>query len=107
MCPGASSRSTARALVRCFPDAKGPAGANDPFIRVRRKEVVMSAYEMQIQLRHLHAERALASLEGLTTDSLYMSDLEGEIATTRSAYLVAAVTEIASLRSELSGPQVG
>jgi hypothetical protein len=67
----------------------------------------MSAYEMQIQLRHLEAERALASLEGLTTDPVYMADLEDEIATAQSAYVAAALTEIASLRSELSGPQVG
>lgn len=67
----------------------------------------MSAYEMQFQLKHLQAERALASLEGLTTDPLYMADLEEEIATAHSAYVVAAVTEIASLRGELSGPQVG
>ena len=67
----------------------------------------MSAYEMQIQLRHLEAERALASLEGLTTDPVYMADLEDEIATAQNAFVAAALTEIASLRSELSGPQVG
>jgi hypothetical protein len=36
-----------------------------------------------------------------------MADLDQEIAPTHSAYMGAAVTEIASLRGQLSGPQVG
>ena len=67
----------------------------------------MSAIEMQIQLQELQTERALASIEGLTSNSAYLADLEQEIAVTRSAYVGAAVTEIATLRAQLSGPQVG
>jgi len=67
----------------------------------------MFATEMQNQLQQLQAERALASIEGLSSDSAYMADLDEEIAATRSAYVGAAVTEIASLRGELSGPQFG
>jgi hypothetical protein len=67
----------------------------------------MSAIEMQIHLQELHAERALASIEGLTSDAAYMADLEEEILAARHAYVGAAVTEIATLRAELSGPQVG
>jgi hypothetical protein len=67
----------------------------------------MSATEMQIQLQQLHVERALAAIEGLDDNDAYMSDLEREIAATRYAYMGAAVTEIATLRAELSGPQVG
>jgi hypothetical protein len=67
----------------------------------------MFATEMHIQLRELQAERALASIEGLTSDASYMADLDEEIAATRSAYIGAAVTEIASLRGELSGRQLG
>jgi hypothetical protein len=52
-------------------------------------------------------ERALASIERLAEDSAYMADLEGEIEATTRAYVGAAVTEIATLRAELSGPQVG
>ena len=37
----------------------------------------------------------------------YINDLDGEIEAWRAAYVGAAVTEIASLRSALSGPQVG
>ena len=34
-------------------------------------------------------------------------DLDDEIVTTRHAYVGAAVTEIATLRAQLSGPQLG
>ena len=67
----------------------------------------MSAIEIQDHLQQLNAERALALIEGLGEDSAYMADLDGEIAAMRSAYVGAAITEIASLRAELSGPQVG
>jgi hypothetical protein len=67
----------------------------------------MSVTEIQTHLRRLKAERALASLEGLTSDRAYMADLAEEIAATRHAYVCAAVTELAELRAELSGPQVG
>ena len=67
----------------------------------------MSAIEIQDHLQQLNAERALALIEGLESNAAYMADLEDEIAAARSAYVGAAVTEIASLRAELSGPQVG
>jgi hypothetical protein len=37
----------------------------------------------------------------------YMADLDGEIEVTTSVYVGAAVAEIATLRAELFGPQVG
>ena len=67
----------------------------------------MTAIELQNHLQGLQAERALASIEGLESQSAYMADLDDEIAATRHAYVLAAVTEIATLRAELSGPQVG
>jgi hypothetical protein len=67
----------------------------------------LSALEIRGRLLELQAERALASIEGLAVNSVYMADLEGEIEATASAYVGAAVTEIATLRAELSGPQVG
>jgi hypothetical protein len=67
----------------------------------------MFATEMHTHLQELQAERALASIEGLASDSAYMADLDEEIAATHGAYVGAAVTEIASLRGQLSGPQVG
>jgi hypothetical protein len=67
----------------------------------------MSAIEIQAHLHDLHAERALAAIEGLGGNSAYMSDLELEIAAARHAYVGAAVTEIATLRARLSQPLVG
>jgi hypothetical protein len=63
--------------------------------------------EIHAHLLELQAERTLASIEGLAWDSPYMVDLDGEIEATASAYVGAAVTEIATFRAELSGPQVG
>jgi hypothetical protein len=67
----------------------------------------MTAVEFHVHLLELQAERALASIEGLAESSAYMADLEGEIEATARAYVGAAITEIATFRAELSGPQVG
>jgi hypothetical protein len=66
-----------------------------------------SAIEAHSHLLELEAERTLASMEGIPEDCAYMAELDGEIEATTSAYVGAAVTEIATLRAELSGPQVG
>ncbi len=58
-------------------------------------------------LRGLYAERALAEIEGLADNPLYMADLEDDIRHSRLAYVGMAVTEIATLRAELSGPLQG
>jgi hypothetical protein len=67
----------------------------------------MLAIEIRIRLKELQVERLLASSEGLAANALYMADLEDEIAELSDAYMGAAVTEIATLRAELSGRQVG
>jgi hypothetical protein len=67
----------------------------------------MSVVEIHTHLRELRAERALAELDGFGTASTYMAALDDEIAAAEAAYVRAAVTEIASLRGELSGPLVG
>jgi hypothetical protein len=67
----------------------------------------MTAVDFHTHLLELQAERALASIEGLTESSAYMADLDGEIEATAHAYVGAAVTEMATFRAELSGPQVG
>jgi hypothetical protein len=46
-------------------------------------------------------------MEGLAEEAAYMADLTDEIVVTRHAYVGAAVTEIATLRAELSGPLFG
>ena len=67
----------------------------------------LSAFEIHTHLLELQAERALAAIEGLATSSAYMADLDGKIEATTSAYVGAAIAEIATFRAELSGPQVG
>jgi hypothetical protein len=67
----------------------------------------MSATDLHTKLQELESERALAHLTGVADVKLYMRDLEREIARSRSAWRGAAVTEIASFRAQLSGPQLG
>jgi hypothetical protein len=67
----------------------------------------MTTIELRTKLLALEAERAAAVAWGLADIPAYRDDLETEIAARRDAYVGAAVTEIASLRSSLSGPQVG
>jgi hypothetical protein len=66
-----------------------------------------TAVDVKQHLMLLHEERALAIEAGLGADPAYMADLEDEIAATRAAWVGAAVTEIATLRGQLSGPQFG
>jgi hypothetical protein len=66
-----------------------------------------SAADLNERLRLLYVERALAGLEGLSNDAVYMADLDGEIAASHAAYVGAAVTEIATLRARLDGPLQG
>ncbi len=61
-------------------------------------------------LRHLEVlqeERALAHLTGLIHDADYVADLEDDIDASTHAYVGLAVTEIATLRAELGGPNFG
>jgi hypothetical protein len=67
----------------------------------------MTALEARSHLKELEVERALAGTTTLASVELYTTDLDEEIAAWRSVYTGAAVTEIASLRGELFGPQVG
>ena len=66
-----------------------------------------SAAALREQIQLLERERATAALSVVAANELYMTDLLGEIAATRNAYIGAAVVEIASLRAELDGPLFG
>jgi hypothetical protein len=66
-----------------------------------------SVAALRHQLELLERERATASLDGLTANAHYMVDWREERDAVRSAYVGAAVTEIASLRAELDGPLNG
>ena len=66
-----------------------------------------TATDLRHHLELLEIERVLALDTALRNDPAYMADLQEEILATRHAYIGSAVTEIASLRAELLGPQVG
>jgi hypothetical protein len=65
------------------------------------------ALDLRGHVAQLQAERALASLEGLGENAAYAADLDDELAAAHHAYVGAVVTEIATLRAELFGPQLG
>jgi hypothetical protein len=68
---------------------------------------VMSAHDMRLYLGQLMAERIEATEAALDANVVYMRELEDDLIAARHAYVGLAVTEIATLRGELSGPQVG
>jgi len=66
----------------------------------------MTASEMRTHLVSLHAERALA-LTATTSPAEALAEIDQEIEVVRAAFVGTAVTEIATLRAELFGPQLG
>ena len=58
-------------------------------------------------LDELRQELAADKEVGLADHPAYQADLAEEMAWAEAAYVTAAVTEIASFRAQLSGPQVG
>jgi hypothetical protein len=66
-----------------------------------------TALDARTKLQQLQAERLDAVEAGLAENALYMNDLENDIEASRAAYVGLAVTEIATLRAQLGGPQVG
>ena len=67
----------------------------------------MSAIQVRERLVQLRAERALAQATDLAKVPAYMADLDEEIEAVNELYVLYAVREIAELRGELSGIQVG
>jgi len=67
------------------------------------QSIIPTAAQVGEHLKLLLAERALAGVEGLDGNATYMADLDDEITATRAAYVGAAVTDIATLRGQLSG----
>jgi hypothetical protein len=67
----------------------------------------MTASDLRQQLGRLMAERLDATEAGLRSNALYMRDLEADLHAAREAYVGLAVTELASLRGELSGRPAG
>jgi hypothetical protein len=67
-----------------------------------KDEPETSAADIRNQLHLLELERLEAASAGLLEVESYKRDLEGELAERRSAFVSAAVIEIARLRAELS-----
>jgi hypothetical protein len=67
----------------------------------------MTTLELRSHLAELVEERSLALVSGLAGVESYMADLDQELETCRQLYVGSAVTEIATLRAELFGPQIG
>jgi hypothetical protein len=74
---------------------------------VHVEELDVTAAEVRSHLFMLEAERALARENGLDEVATYAAELNEEIELCRQVYIVFAVTEIATLRAEMSGPQIG
>lgn len=67
----------------------------------------MRAHDMRRELGRLTAERLDAIDAGLAGNTIYMLELEDDLTAAREAFTGLAVTEIATLRAELSGPLLG
>jgi hypothetical protein len=67
----------------------------------------MTATDARLELLRLTAELHDAHDVGLTGNAAYLGSLEADIADWREAYVGLAVTEIATLRGQLSGPLLG
>ena len=76
-------------------------------VRVRQAMTTTTATEHRHHLDSLLAERAIARVEGLADNDLYMNHLDEDITASRAAYVGTAVTEIATLRGELGARNQG
>jgi hypothetical protein len=68
---------------------------------------MFTAVELRSQVTQLEVERMVALEAGLGENAAYMDDLDEELLYRRQLYIASAVTEIATLRAELGGSQLG
>jgi len=67
----------------------------------------MTATDARAGLYRLHAERVDAIDAGLGENAAYMAELQHDLEASRVAYVGLAITEIATRRAQLGGPQLG
>jgi hypothetical protein len=82
----------------------------NPWVMLFRRQIEdldLTAPELHRLLLKLQAERALAVETGVAEAALYMADIDEEIELCRELYVLFAVTELATLRAEISGPHTG
>jgi hypothetical protein len=68
---------------------------------------ISSPADARARLTALRSERLDATESGLGGNALYMNQLDADIATSETVYVLLAVGEIASLRADLDGELVG
>ena len=68
---------------------------------------IETATDARSRLADLALELFAAEASGLIHNATYRDHLAHEIATAEAAFVGLAVTEIASFRAQLSGPQLG
>ncbi len=78
-----------------------------PYSTPLEEDAMITATDARRELMRLTAERLDARETGQGVDASYLTELDCEIDDCRLTYELLAVTEIASLRAELFGPQVG
>lgn len=71
------------------------------------KTPLTSAYDVRLRLARLAAERLDAIEAGLDRNAVYMRELEQDLSAAHASYVGLAVTEMATLRGQLGGPQLG
>jgi hypothetical protein len=86
---------------------KSPPAADDTKRPSGDHAAWMSATELRHRIRLLEVALAAAEDTGAVVYDLYRRTLEEELAWCRTAFVEAAVIEIASLRAAISGPLVG
>jgi hypothetical protein len=59
------------------------------------------------QIAKLEAERVLTPIGGASRIDAHLAEVREELAIWRELYTVSGVTEIATLRAQLGGPQLG
>ena len=69
--------------------------------------LAVTALMAKEHVTELEAERVLAEMTGVAEIGSYMRDLEDELDVWREVYVSSAVTEIATLRAQFDGPNVG
>jgi hypothetical protein len=67
----------------------------------------MTSGDARRVLERLLAERSMALATGLEHNVVYMDDLEADVEAARETFTGIVVTEIATLRGQLSGRHVG
>ena len=72
-----------------------------------KEDAMITASDARRELVRLNAERLDALASGPAADRDSLSDLDAGIADCRMTYELLALTEIASLRAKLFGPQIG